>query len=473
MAVTLKGDAATLYVDGKAVAANEKMTLDTDAVLGPNTLAGNDCTFLGRGDKGSYFKGLITDFRVYVQPQEASVIAGLAEQIRNRSAVAVAEPKDTTPPKAAAPDFLMAPTVVGDSAVVMSAPKGTDDSQWVEYAFTCASGGGHDSGWISTNRWTDCMLEPGKTYAYAFKMRDKGGNETPASAPVKVTLPKDAAAPEPAEFEAGPVGIGASAICMTARKANDACALVEYQFTRDDGKTSGWQASPTWTDAGLAEGAKHAYSVQVRDGRGNASNPSAARQAVARDDTPPARYKVGEWQSLPYATLNNTVAMRAMSVTGEDGCPKIETDPVEYYFHCAGGKGPDSGWVAKPFWKSPPLPDGEYRYQFKMRDTSPQQTETPYSSVEAVIVSPMTGYHEVPLAKLAARPEGTLVAFKGKVTAVEADAYTVSSGGAKVKVMARAVAGATDAGLKGRDVTVNGCVWTVSGEKRVVWAEVK
>jgi hypothetical protein len=363
----------------------------------------------------------------------------------------------------------------------MSAPKGADDSHWVEYSFTCKSGGGHDSGWISSNRWTDAALTRGKTYAYAFKMRDKSGNETPEPAPVEVTLPKDTAAPEPAEFEVGPTGISASAIRMTAKKAKDSCVLVEYQFTRDDGKTSGWQSSPTWTDQGLAEGAKHSYTLQVRDGWGNVSKTSAAKPAVARDDTPPARYRIGEWQSLPYATLSNTVAMRAMSVTGEDGCPKIEPStslgpgpaPVEYSFHCVSGKGPDSGWVASAFWQTPPLPDGEYRYQFKIRDKSPQHNETAYSSVETVVVSGMTGYHETPLPRLAAQAEGTLVFFQGKVTAVEADAYVVSADGANVKVMPRTVASATNPELEGRDVTVKGCLWTCLGQKRVVWAEVK
>jgi len=475
VAVALKGDTGTLYVDGKAVATREAMTLDPDRVLGPNTLAGNDCTFLGRGDKGRYFKGLITDFRVYVQPQEAAAIAALAGQMQNRSAVVVAEPKDAAPPKAATPGFLMDPAAAGDTAVAMSAPKGADDSKWVEYSFTCASGGGHDSGWISSNRWTDCRLEPGKTYAYTFKMRDNCGNETPASAPAKATVPKDTAAPEPAEFEVGPAGASATAIRMTAKKAKDACALVEYKFTRHDGKTSGWQSSPAWTDTGLGRrgDAKSSYTVQVRDGWGNTGKASAAKSAAARDDTPPARYPVGEWQSLPYATVSNAVAMRAMSVTGENGCPKIEPEPVEYFFHCVGGNGPDSGWIASPFYQTPPLPDGQYRYEFKIRDKSPQQNETPYSSVEAVSVSPMTGYHAFALPKLADQAEGTLVEFKGKVTAVEKDAYTVSSDGAAVKVMPQTVAGATNAELKGRDVAVKGCIWISSGEKRVVWAEVK
>ena len=268
--------------------------------------------------------------------------------------------------------------------------------------------------------------------------------------------------------------------------------LVEYQFSRDDGKTSGWQSSPTWTDQGLADGVKHSYTVQVRDGWGNVGKPSPAKPAVARDDTPPARYRIGEWQSLPYATLTNTVAMRAMSVTGADGCPKIEPstslgpgpEPVEYFFHCVSGKGPDSGWVASPFWQTPPhvgasgplapcATSGPLVATSAIRDKSPQQNETPYSSVETVVVSGMTGYHETPLPRRAAQAEGTLVSFKGNVTAVEADAYVVSADGANVKVMPGTAASATNPELNGRDVTVKGCLWTCRGEKRVLWAEVK
>jgi hypothetical protein len=303
VAVTLKGSVGTLYVDGKEAAANNALTLDPEMVLGPNTLAGNDCMFLGRSDKGDYFEGLLTDFRVYVQPQEAPAIAALSEQIKNQSAAVVAATKDTTPPQCAAPGFLLPPTVAGDTAIVMSAPRGSDDGMCVEYRFTCTSGRGHDSGWISSNHWTDCLLEPGKTYAYTYKLRDREGNETPASAPGEVALPKDAAAPEGVDFAEGPAGISNTAIRMTAKRAKDASALVEYRFTRDDGTASGWQASPTWTDRGLAEGSKHSYTVQARDGWGNVSAASAATLAVARDDTPPTRYRVGEWATLPYATV--------------------------------------------------------------------------------------------------------------------------------------------------------------------------
>jgi hypothetical protein len=260
---------------------------------------------------------------------------------------------------------------------------------------------------------------------------------------------------------------------MTARKARDASSLVEYQFTRNDGKASGWQAGRTWTDTGLAEGASFSYTVRARDGAGNVSGPAAVKPAVARDDTPPARYAVGEWQSLPYATLDNCLAMRAMSVTGEEGCPKIEADPVEYFFHCTAGGGPDSGWIDKPSWKSPAVPDGTYTYEFKIRDKSPQHNETPWSSAETTVVSPLTGYHEYAVAKLAALPEGTLVSFKGKVSAVDPTAYTLTADGATIKAMPQTPASATTPELDGKDVTVKGCIWLCKGQKRVTWAEVK
>jgi hypothetical protein len=176
---------------------------------------------------------------------------------------------------------------------------------------------------------------------------------------------------------------------------------------------------------------------------------------------------------MPYATLSNTVAMQAMSVTGESGCPKIEPEPVEYYFHCASGNGPDSGWITKASWQTPPLPDGTCRYEFRMRDKSPQTNETPYSSAETAVVSNMTGYREYPLSQLANQAEGALVAFTGRVTGVETNAYIVSADGASIKVMPQTVACATDATLRDRDVAVKGCLWNRGNEKRVVWAELK
>ena len=471
VAVTLNGSTGTLYVDGAPVAANTALTLDPDMVLGANCLDGTTCTFVGRSDKGDYLSGLITDFRIYVNPQEARTIKALATTFQNRAAAAVASTQPKGEPTPAA--FLVKPTVLDDRSVVMSAVKQTDTNTWWEYQFTCTSGGGHSSGWISANRWTDCAIVPGATCTYTCAVRGWNGAAWPASEPASVTVPRDAEPPKPVAFETGPVGIATNAIRMVACTATDANRLVEYQFTRNDGVSSGWQASRTWTDTSVADGSTNAYTLEVRDGNGIAGKPAAAVSAVARDDAPPARYRLGEWQTLPYATLSNCVAMRAMSVTGEDGAPKIEDTPVEYYFQCVSSNAPDSGWIPGNVYTTSHLRDGIYRFRFKIRDTSPQHNETPFSSVETAAVTKRTGYHSYSLAAAKRQHEGTLVSLKGRITGVETNAYTLSSGGTSLTVMPRTVASATDASFMGKDVVVNGCMWTCSNELRVVWAEVK
>ena len=88
-------------------------------------------------------------------------------------------------------------------------------------------------------------------------------------------------------------------------------------------------------------------------------------------------------------------------------------------------------------------------------------------------VSAKTGYHPLKVADLAAQSEGALVSISGKITGVTPDFYTLSDGASSIKVMTQAVAGATDKAMQDKDVTVRGCLWIVSGEKRVTWSEVK
>jgi len=471
VAITLKGNAGTLYLDGKRVAANEKMTLDPDMVLAANTLAGNDATYLGRGPGGNHLQGLVTDFRIYIEPQEASAIATLADGIKNRGAGIVAAAKQGA---GAAPGFLLPPAQIGNFAAMMSATRNPQSKEWMEYSFRCVKGGGHDSGWISSNRWTDCDLKPGTTYAYTVQARSRLGEMTPESESAAITIQRKAFAPEAGEFAVAPAGISASAIRMTAKIAGESRGFVEFQFTRNDGKKSAWQSSPTWTDKDLAAGAAYSYAVQVRDAAGNLSKPSSAKSSVARDDTPPVRYPVGEWQTYPYATVDNRISMKAMSLTGKNGCPKIEGEgSVEYFFHCVSGGGPDSNWQEDPEFKTAELPLGTYEYAFKTRDKSPQKNETPYSSVEKVRITPFTGYRPYAAGAVEAQPEGALVVFDGKVTALTTETYTVSAGGARVRVMPNTVGSKTDSALEGQDVTVQGCVWKCDGVKTVVWADVK
>ena len=357
---------------------------------------------------------------------------------------------------------------MADGAVVMSALRPAN-LEGVEWRFGRMDNGAN-SGWISSNRWTDCTVEAGKTYSYTFKTRDQLGTESRAAKPISVTIPALPKAPA-ATFANAPRGLNATSIRMTA--ALIAGPKVEYRFARDKTAPGPWQSSRIFTDKALAQGSKHNYTVQARIAGGLPGPVSAPQSATARDETAPARYRIGEWQTYPVALLDNTLLMKARGVRGEFDNPKIESEPVEYFFHCVQGGGPDSGWQKEPLFKTASLPDGEYVYQFKVRDLSPQNNESPYSSAEAAKVSSKTGYHAFKVGELATQDEGTLVGVSGRITAVSPDFYTLSDGAATVKVMTQAVAGATDANLQDKDVTVRGCLWIVSGEKRLTWCEVK
>lgn len=466
VAVTLKGDTGTLYVDGRPVA-SRTITLNPDDVLGANCNAGREHTWLGGSPSGGWFRGLLDDFAVWVTPRTDARIAEAAGRFRLRSAKPVPPAATGKGPAPAAPRWLLPPTVRDDGSVAMSVVKAPDDA-WPEYRFRRVKGGKADSGWISAGNWVDTGLAAGQQAAWTVTVRDRFG--ATATGPVAVATAPAPRVPPVGAFAKPPAGLSDTAIRMTAAKAAGP-GLVEYRFTRDDGTSSGWQAGSTWTDTGLAPGSTHRYSVQVRVD-GIAGPASAPASAVARDDTPPARFSPGEWQTRPLALVDNTIRMKAMSVNGKNGCPAIEPDPVEYYFQCVEGGGPDSGWTGDPAWTSPPVPDGTYRYAFKMRDTSPQHNETPLSEPVTVVVSNLTGYHPYPIGQVLSQPEGALVAFKGIVRKVAADCYEVSGDGVSVLVTPRTRGNVTDASLQGKAVSVRGCVWVVGDGRRVTWADV-
>ena len=193
---------------------------------------------------------------------------------------------------------------------------------------------------------------------------------------------------------------------------------------------------------------------------------------MARDDTPPARYVLGEWRTRPIALLDNRVLMRAMDVAGRDGCPKIEDGPVEYLFESVDGRH-SSGWIRDPVWQTPPLADGVYAFRFKIRDLSPQRNETGWSATEPVRVSPLTGYHRFPLGRVAGLEEGTLVETTATVAEVKPDSHVLEDGGARIVATNRARALKTDASLLGKRVRVQGCAWKVAGETRLVWCHLQ
>ena len=80
-------------------------------------------------------------------------------------------PADTSAPTPNPATWLINPTATSDTSIAMSATKATD-ANGVEYSFTCTAGGGHSSGWITTNQYMDNGLTPGTQYTYTVQTRD-------------------------------------------------------------------------------------------------------------------------------------------------------------------------------------------------------------------------------------------------------------------------------------------------------------
>lgn len=122
------------------------------------------------------------------------------------------DPPDQSPPIPNPPQWDIEPTKTGTSSIKMRV-KQVDDISGVQYYFECIGGGGHDSGWQSSNEYEDKGLQPGRQYTYRVRARDfsmnenKGDYSEPKSAftdsivPQVIGMPKDLA--ETTLLEAG------------------------------------------------------------------------------------------------------------------------------------------------------------------------------------------------------------------------------------------------------------------------------
>ncbi|MCF7730619.1 MAG: DUF6055 domain-containing protein [Akkermansiaceae bacterium] len=459
VAVVFSGTTCTIYLDGVAVADNPAMTLFPDSLNAPLM---ENANYLGRGNGGNYFQGSLDDFRCYMR----SLSAGDVLSLFNTAAPApVTIAADTTAPSPDAATWLVAPISNGDSSATMSATPGTDASAWVEYYFTCVSGGGHDSGWVSFHKYTDVGLTPGSAPAYTVKMRDRNGNTTAESPSASLTPATSSAGS--AGFSYGPIGIANGQITMTATEVANASGKAEYKFDRTlpTVASSGWQSSPSWTNTGLTTGTSYTYTVTVRDGRGNTSDPSAPASALARDDAGPALpIPVAHWQMLPYATIDNKVSMTAQAASDPSG--------VEYQFHCISGGGPDSAWQAGATFVTTTLADGTYVYQYKVRDKSARNNESSFSTSYPAKITQTTGYHSYTLEQVLAGTDDWLVSFPATVMKVNGDNYQVKNlaTGNTITVKPDTYGLATDPALALRNVTVKGHLYTFGGSREVTYA---
>jgi hypothetical protein len=462
VAVTFTNTTGTLYVNGAAVGTNTAMTLDPDQLNAPLM---ENANYLGRGNAGNYFQGRLDEFRSYMRCLSASEVLAL---YNTAGPAPVTPPTDTTAPTPNAATWLVSPTAIRDDTITMSATPGTDASGWVEYYFACTSGGGHDSGWVSFNKYTDCGLTPNTAYTYTVKMRDRYGNTTAASVPGNATTLISSVGT--ASFAYGPVGIANGRITMKATIVTNASGKTEYKFDRS-GKSSGWQASPSWTDTGLTTGSSYTYTVTVRDGRGNTSAVSTNGTAKAQDDAPPQLpIQPAHWIMQPYATISNSVSMTAMDTSDPSG--------VQYYFRCVSGGGPDSGWQASTTYVTPALPDGTYVYQYQVRDASAHYNTNPTpATAYAAKITPTTGYHPATFAQLTSMPDDNLVTFTGYVVGVGATSYVVrdANSTARITVWPSTYGQVTDSSLGFKTVSVSGHLYTYTnfGGRVVTYASVR
>ena len=469
-AVVFSGTTCTLYLNGTAVATNAAMTLLPDSL---NAALMENTNYLGRGNTGNWFQGFLDDFRVFNKGLTATEVTTLYS---TAAPAPVTITVDTTAPTPNAATWLVEPQSNGDNSATMSATPGTDDSGWVEYYFACVSGGGHDSGWVSFNKYTDVGLTPGSAPSYTVKMRDRSGNTTGVSSAATATLPTSSAGT--ASFSYGPIGIADGQITMTATKVSNPSGKVEYKFDRTLPTTasSGWQSALAWTNTGLTAGTSYTYTVTVRDGRGNTGSPSSPVSAVARDTAGPILpIPAAHWQMQPYATIDNKVCMTAQPVT-ESG--------AFVYYQCVSGGGPDSGWLpatttddnGKSYyvkWFTPSaLADGSYSYQYKLKDAA--GNESPYSTTYSAKITPTSGYHACTFAQAGTLPDDNLVSFNGVVLQANADNYLVKDVGsnATITVKSDQYAQATDPAKVLKLCQIKGHLWTYGTTRLVTYASV-
>jgi hypothetical protein len=456
VAVVFSGTTCTLYVNGATVATNPSMVLFPDSLNAPLM---ENANYLGRGNAGNYFQGYLDDFRVYMKSLSAAEVLAVYSEAAPGT---VTVTPDTAAPTPNAATWLVAPNAVGDSAITMSATPGTDASGWVEYYFACTSGGGHDSGWVSFNKYTDIGLAPGSTYTYAVRMRDRTGNTTAASGAVSAATP--ASSVGTASFAYGPIGVSSSAVTMSATRVTNASGQTEFLFSRT-GKSSGWQSSPTWTDSGLASGSVYSYTVQMRDAHGNIGPASAESVATATDTAAPILPRsYAQWYMLPYATIDNRVSMTAQTPTTSD------STGLQYLFHCTSGNAPDSAWQSSATYLTTALADGTYTYAYKVRDGA--KNESPYSAGYSATITPTSGYHACTFSSLATLPDDDLVTFNGTVINITAVGYVVrdTAGAATIAVKPNTYGQATDASMAFKNVMVSGHLYTLAGKRVVTYA---
>jgi chitodextrinase len=205
---------------------------------------------------------------------------------------------DFDAPTPNASQWVIQPKADSDTAISMAAIMGSDLSPPIEYYFEETSGntGGTDSGWQSSNSYTDTGLTANIQYSYVVRMRDRhgntGANSITVSTNTEATPVPDSSAPSPevADWATVPTAITDASITMTATTGFDVNGPVEYYFEETSGNAggadSGWQSSNSYTNTGLSPNTNYTYLVRMRDALGNVGTDSSSAAATTLASAP-------------------------------------------------------------------------------------------------------------------------------------------------------------------------------------------
>jgi len=194
----------------------------------------------------------------------------------------VPEPPIPDPMTWAVEPYATSPTTIAMVATTATSTDGTD----VEYYFECVDDPNFNSGWISFGpgepaMWEDTGLDPGYTFSYRVKARNKGNRlETGWSQIRSARTPSDDVtppSPDPMQWEVEPHEVWGGGgtfdyyASMVAAEATDDSGVVEYFFecTTDERFSSGWQTSPEYTVRVGHFKQGHRFRVKARDKYGN------------------------------------------------------------------------------------------------------------------------------------------------------------------------------------------------------------
>ncbi len=365
-------------------------TASTD-LLSPPVQYYFTCTVGGGNDSGwqpgtSYTDTGLTPDTLYTYTVKARDSATVPNETAQSTGASATTDADTDPPTA--PTFAIVPAAVDETSISMTSTVSTDLlSPPVQYYFTCAAGGGNDSGWQPGTSYTDTGLTPNTLYTYTVKARDNATptrNETGESASASATTTVDGTPPAAPDFATVPTALDQTQITMISTVVTDALSgPVEYYFTETSGNTGGtdsnWQAGTSYTDTGLNPDTQYTYTVKARDAatptRNETGESASASATTTVDGTPPA---APDFATVPTAIDQTQITMISTVVTD------ALSGPVEYYFTETSGNtgGTDSSWQAGTSYTDTGLnPDTQYTYTVKARDNAtPTRNETSEST---------------------------------------------------------------------------------------------